>query len=266
MTRRWLCGVVLLAAAAGTLRAGDLKEMEAAGSLRVLAVMDEREPEFLAVKGGVPSGFDLEILQAFAKSQRLDLKVVPIAAWEALVPALLEQKGDLVAGRFTASPERRKRVSFTDEVFPTRTVLVTRRPHPPVASLAALGPAEKVGTIRGTAMVEALTAAGVPPARVDLSLVSGTLSPSLRSGKVTVAVWSIEGAMLAQRQDPELELGAFVGASESLAYAVRNGDVALRNALNEHLRTIRSTGTWNRLVVKYFGATAPEILRKAREP
>jgi ABC-type amino acid transport substrate-binding protein len=261
MTSRLLLGLTLVAATAS---AGDLKEMQAVGSLRVLAVIDEREPEFLALKGGAATGFDLEILQAFTKSQHLELKVVPIGAWEALVPALLEQKGDLIAGRFTASPERRKRVDFTEEVFPTRTVLVTRRPHPAVTDLAALAP-EKVGTIRGTSMVEALTTAGVPMARVDLSLVSGALSESLRSGKVTVAVWSIEGAMLAQRRDPQLELGAFVGPAESLAYAVRPGDVALRNALNDHLRTIRQTGTWNRLVVKYFGATAPNILKKARE-
>jgi ABC-type amino acid transport substrate-binding protein len=262
MKQRW-CGLAL-ALLAGAAGAADLKELQAAGSLRVLAVIDEREPEFLAVKGGTPTGFDLEVLSAFARSQNLKLNVVPIPVWEALVPALLEQKGDLIAGRFTASPERRKKVAFTDEVFPTRTVLVTRRPHPPLTALGALA-GEKVGTIRGTSMVEALASAGVPLARVDQSLVSGSLSESLRGGKVTVAVWSVEGAMLAQRQDRELELGAFVGPAESLAYAVRPGDAALRSALNEHLRTIRRTGTWNRLVVKYFGGTAPEILKKARE-
>jgi ABC-type amino acid transport substrate-binding protein len=254
-------GLTLVASAAA---AGDLKELQAARSLRVLAIIDEREPEFLALKGGAPTGFDLEVLQAFAKSQRLELKVVPIGAWEALVPALLEQKGDLIAGRFTATPERGKRVAFTEEVFPTRTVLVTRRPHPAVTTLSALA-TEKVGTIRGTSMVEALASAGVPMAKVDLSLVSGSLSESLRSGKVTVAVWSVEGAMMAQRRDPELELGTFVGPPESLAYATRPDDVALRHALNDHLRTIHRTGNWNRLVVKYFGAAAPNILKKARE-
>ncbi|HET8647946.1 MAG TPA: transporter substrate-binding domain-containing protein, partial [Vicinamibacteria bacterium] len=246
----------------GLASAVDLKELQAGGSLRVLAVVDEREPEFFSLKGGTPSGFDLEVLQAFARSQRLQLKVVPVPSWEALIPALLEQKGDIIAGRYTATPERRKRVSFTEEVFPSRTVLVTRRPHRPVTSLAL--DQEKVGTVRGTSMVEALAAAGVPLARIDQSLLTGTLSESLRSGKVTVAVWSLEGAMLAQRRDPELELGAFVGPAESLAYATRNADVALRAALDEHLRTIRRTGTWNRLAVKYFGAAAPEILRKAR--
>ena len=98
---RWLLGLTLVASAAA---AGDLKELQAVGSLRVLAIIDEREPEFLALKGGAPTGFDLEVLQAFAKSQRLELKVVPIGAWEALVPALLEQKGDLIAGPEPAAP------------------------------------------------------------------------------------------------------------------------------------------------------------------
>lgn len=252
---------ILLAAGAS---ATDLKELKATGSLRVLAVMNEREPEFLGLKGGIATGFDLEILEAFAKSQRLDLKLVPVGAWEALVPALLEQKGDLIAGRFTATAGRAKRVAFTEEVFPTRTVIVTRRPRPPVQSVEALAE-EKVGTIRGTSMVESLAAAGFPMAKLDQSLVSGGLSDALRGSKVTAAIWSVEGAMLARRMDPELELGAFVGLSESLAYAVRMEDTELKRALNEHLRTIRRTGDWNRLVVKHFGESAPAILRKARE-
>jgi ABC-type amino acid transport substrate-binding protein len=257
-------GFLLAGLVASGASATDLKEVKSAGTLRVLAIIDEREPEFLGIKGGVPSGFDLEILEAFVKSQHLELKLVPVGAWEALIPALIEQKGDIIAGRFTATASRAKRVAFTEEVFPTRTVIVTRRPRPPVQSLEALGQ-EKVGTIRGTSMVESLAAAGFPMARLDQSLVSGGLIDALRGSKVTAAVWSVEGAMLARRQDPELELGAFVGPSESLAYAVRQEDTELKRSLNDHLRTIRRTGDWNRMVVKHFGEAAPAILKKARE-
>jgi ABC-type amino acid transport substrate-binding protein len=264
MYRATAGGVLLAGLAAASAGATDLKELKGAGTMRVLAIMDEREPEFLGLKGGVPTGFDLEILEAFAKSQHLELKLVPVGSWEALIPALLEQKGDLIAGRFTATFSRAKRVAFTEEVFPTRTVIVTRRPRPAVTSLEALAQ-EKVGTIRGTSMVESLAAAGFPLARLDQSLVSGGLIDALKGTRVTAAVWSVEGAMLARRQDPELELGAFVGPPESLAYAMRLEDAELKRALNDHLRTIRRTGNWNRMVVKYFGEAAPAILKKARE-
>lgn len=77
-------------------------------------------------------------------------------------------------------------------------------------------------------------------------------------------MWAVEGAILAQRKDPALQLGAFLGPPESLAYDVRREDARLLAALNEHIRLVRQTGTWNRLVVKYFGNAAPDILNKAR--
>jgi ABC-type amino acid transport substrate-binding protein len=45
---------------------------------------------------------------------------------------------------------------------------------------------------------------------------------------------------------------------------VRKSDVALRKALNEYIENLRRTDTWSRLVVKYFGEMAPDVLRKAR--
>jgi ABC-type amino acid transport substrate-binding protein len=55
-----------------------------------------------------------------------------------------------------------------------------------------------------------------------------------------------------------------VGPPRSLAYGVRKADTALLQALNEYIDNVRRTPTWSRLVVEYFGAAAPEILRKAR--
>jgi ABC-type amino acid transport substrate-binding protein len=71
--------------------------------------------------------------------------------------------------------------------------------------------------------------------------------------------------MLAQRRDPDLSLGPVLGPLESLAYGVRKEDQALLGALNQHLQVVRSSGTWNRLTVKYLGDTAPAILKRARE-
>jgi len=38
----------------------------------------------------------------------------------------------------------------------------------------------------------------------------------------------------------------------------------LLRRLNEYVENTRRSATWSRLVVKYFGDAAPEILRKAR--
>lgn len=250
-----------LAAAAGV-GARDLPAIKKQGTLRVLAVLEEREPEFLSLKPGGPPGFDREILQGFARSQGLRLDMVLVAAWPALVPALVEGKGDLIAGRVSDTPARRAHADFTREVFPTRVVLVNRKPRPPITALSEAA-RMRLGSIPGTSMVDAMKAAGLPTQKL-VPLGAGTLSEALRSGKVEAAVWGLEGALLARRRDPALQIGPFVGPPESLAYGVRKGSPLLLRALNDHIALLRRTGTWTRLVVKYFGEAAPEILGTVR--
>lgn len=256
-----LAALLLAAAPAWS---ADLAEIKQRGALRVLGVLDTREPEFLSLKSEVAPGFDVEILMGFTKVQKVELKLVPAAGWGGLVPALLEGKGDLIAGRFSATPQRRRSILFTQEVFPTRTIVVTRKPHPGVQTLEQLK-AERVGTIVGTSMYEALLAAGLSPSAIDATLDSGGLSSALRKGTISAGVWWLEGAMKAQMKDAELSLGLVLGPPESLAYGVRKEDQDLLAALNQHLEVVRSTGTWHRLALKYFGDATPAILKRARE-
>jgi ABC-type amino acid transport substrate-binding protein len=75
----------------------------------------------------------------------------------------------------------------------------------------------------------------------------------------------VEAALTAKIATPDLEMGVFIGKPEALAYGVRKEDPRLLVALNEYINNLRKTQTWSRLVVKYFGTAAPEILKKARE-
>lgn len=265
MILRALAGAVVLtlAAASGPVRA-DLADVKTRGQLRVLGVLAAKTgDEFLNRSGGEAPGFDREILDGFARLQRVTLEVTAIPTWDALVPALLAGKGDLIAGRVTVTESRRKLIDFTSEVFPTRHVVFTRKPHRRVTTREELFE-EKVGTVKGTSMAEVIAQAGVPAARVDDTVPTGTLPIALKEGRITAAVLGVENAMAAQQRDPEIQLGMFLGAPGSLAYGVRKEDVELRKALSEYIDNFRRTPAWNRLVVKYLGDAAPEILRRAR--
>jgi ABC-type amino acid transport substrate-binding protein len=251
-----------LALAASPL-AADLAEVQARGVLRVLVNLDTRRPEFFSLKAGGPPGFDHEVLQAFVQLHRLKLEVVPVKGWDALIPALQAGRGDIIAGRFTDTEARRKAIDFTSEVFPYRLVVLTRKPHRVVGTLEELRE-EKIGTSKGSVMNEVLEKLGVPAASRDETIPTGGYVEALKAGRVTAAVWGVESAIASQREDPALQLGVFVGEPGSLAYGVRKGDAALLGALNEFIGNLRRSPTWSRLVVKYFGEAAPEILRKAR--
>lgn len=172
----------------------------------MITVTTNQRDDFLSTKPGV--GFDREVLEGFVSLHKLRLVLVQIPSWDGLIPALKEGRGDVIAGRFTVTEARRKEIDFTQEVFPTRNVAMSRSPHPVVATL--------------------------------------------------------EHAIAERHEDPAIQLGVFVGPPTSLAYGVRKQDTGLLAALDEYVGNLRRTPTWSRLVVKYFGAEAPEILRKAR--
>jgi hypothetical protein len=81
---------------------------------------------------------------------------------------------------------------------------------------------------------------------------------------VTAVVWGLECAIPSQRQDPEIQLGMFVGPPGRLAYGVRKEDAALLFALDEHIGSLRRGPAYYELVQKYFGDDAPEILKRVR--
>lgn len=263
--RAWITGRVaawlFLALGCGAAGASDLPELRAKGVLRVLAVDLDEPDEFFQFEG--EPGFDRELLESFARLQGLKLEPVAVSGWAELVPALVALRGDVIAGRFTVTDERKRRIAFTHETFPTRTVVLTRRPAQRVATLEALR-ALKVGTVRGSSMAEAVARAGVPRANVDDSIPPGALPAALAAGRVEAVLLGIESAIAAQRADPALELGLFVGPPGSLAFGVRAADAQLRQALDRYIDNVRRTATWNRLAIKYFGESAPEVLRKAR--
>ncbi len=103
-----LLAISLLAAPAAP--AGDLAEVKERGVLRVLAV-DLREPDEFFQFSGAP-GFDREILEGFARLQSVRLEPVAVSAWDDLVPALVADRGDVIAGRFTVTEDRHEAHRF----------------------------------------------------------------------------------------------------------------------------------------------------------
>jgi ABC-type amino acid transport substrate-binding protein len=253
--------VLTVAAARASASATDLGELQTRGELKVLAV--NGNPYFVAFNPAAPPGFDREIVEGFARLKGLNVKLIEVPSWDALIPALTSGKGDVIVGGLTVTPPRKALIDFTVEVFPTRNVVITRKPRKPVATLEELRQ-ERVGTIKGTSLAQAVADAKVPPKNIDDSVAPSAFGEALKSGKVTALVDGVEDALLLQQADPEIELGLFLGSPESLAFAVRKDSPQLHQALDEYLSNFRRTPTWNRLLVKYFGGSAIEVLKRAR--
>jgi ABC-type amino acid transport substrate-binding protein len=142
-------------------------------------------------------------------------------------------------------------------------VVVTRKPHRVVTTAEELV-TEKLGTEKGTSWAQATHDAGVPAANIDEGIPMQDLPAALASGRITASIFEVHVAIPAAHKDPQLQLGMVVGQPSSLAWAVRKSDGALLEALNGYLDAVRRTPTWHKLVVKHFGESAPEVLKRSR--
>jgi membrane-bound lytic murein transglycosylase F len=257
--RRPLALVLGLALASSSALAADL-ELRKPGVLQALVV--DGSPAFFLLKsaGAGDPGLDREILEGFARLHGLRVDAVEAPSWAALVPWLVEGRGDLLAGGVTETPARAQKIAFSAEVMPTRLVLVSRKPTRLLATLDDLRQ-EKVATVKGSSMAEALQAAGI---EFDGGVASGGVPEALRTGRASATLSGIEDALLYQRADASIQIGGFVGPSGTLAFGLRKDAPRLKQALDEYVTNLRHTPTWGRLVVKYFGDRAPELLKRAR--
>jgi len=244
-----------------TVLRADFEDIKKSGELRVLVV--DGAPVFISLASSGEPGLEREILDGFARMHGLHVRLVEVGAWKDLIPFLLEGKGDLVGGGVGDLPARRRQIDFSHEVFPTRDVVVTRRPTPAITTLEQLRTV-KVGTIRGTGLADRVAEVKIPKANVDDQVPSTGFGEALKTGRVTALIDGVEDALLLQRADPEVEMGMFLGPTHSLGFGVRKDCPALRDALSEYVSNVRKSPTWNRLVVKYFGTAAADVLKRAR--
>lgn len=252
---------LLICLAAAVVAGADLAEIRTRGSLRVLAAADE-DPAWFSQRGGSAPGFEREVLEGFARVQKLRFEVVPVARWEEAIPMLLREEGDLLGG-ISATPERRLRVDFTVELLPARSIVVTKRPHPPIKALAELR-AARLAIVPGTTWAEALEKAGVPVARAQRVADISEAIETIRTGHAEATVSGVVDFFLQRRRHRELEAGLLLGEPLSSAWAVAKTSPGLRQALDAYLGELRRSPNWSRLLVTYFGDDAPAIL--GREP
>jgi ABC-type amino acid transport substrate-binding protein len=259
MRTRVTGALAALLLAAGPAAAFDLPEIQARGSLRVIAA-DGEQPEMFDFDGDpAKPGLEREMIEGFARLKRLKLEVVKVGAFSERIPALLRGDGDVIVG-LVDTAERRKQIDFTAEVLPVRHVVVTHKPKAPVQSLDELR-RRKAGTIRGTTWARETAAAGVPESQTELFADTGPMLDALAAGRIEAAVMTVSDFTLAATRLPGLEAGLVVGEAGRAAWGVRKPDVKLKAELDAYLENMRSGPSWNRLIVVYFGEKALSVLR-----
>lgn len=104
----------------------DLKEIRADGKIK--ALINYSATSYFIYRGQ-PMGFEYELLNQYAKSQGVELEVIPIKNMDSVFIHLNHGVGDVVAANLTVTLDRKKQVDFSHPILFTKQVLVQRKPE-----------------------------------------------------------------------------------------------------------------------------------------
>lgn len=128
---------------------------------RVLRVAVPQDfPPFGFTRNGVVDGFDIAVARMLAADLRVALKAIPVASADRL-PALLEDRADIIIASLGKTPEREKDIDFSSAYAPTYIGVFGEAAAGTVDAAALKG--RRIGVVRGS-LDEAELKAQVPQA------------------------------------------------------------------------------------------------------
>jgi len=278
-TQRCLAAAILLLSLASTpVWADDLADIKARGELRHLGI------NYANFVTGAGDGFDVELVQGFAKHIGVKYKLVP-TDFVSVIRDLLGKdvvrqgdqvnlqgdfpvKGDMIATGFTVLPWREKVLLYSAPTFPSQVLLVARADSPdkPIKGSADLD-ADIVETkaMIGSKSVLVMEKTCLDPANyglkgkgIDLRMYTKSANlnemvPALIKGDADFSLLDVPDAILdLQRWAGKIKVIGPISGHQELAAAFPKNSPELRKAFDEYLVRLKADGSYDKLVDKYY--------------
>lgn len=270
--------VLALLLCATSARSADLDEVRARGVLRHLGV------NYANFVRGDGAGFDVELVQGFASAIGVRYELVYSDFYNVISDLLGKEirrdgsrvllegshpvRGDMISSGFTVLPWREQVVLFSAPVFPSQVLLLTKHnaTHQPVSKASVLS--DEIAATRNilgkrsllvmerTCLDPAnygLLGAGIDLRRYTASTNLDEMVPALLRGDAEFTLLDVPDVVVEMQRWPgRIKVIGPISEHQDLAAAFPHTSPKLRDAFNAYLRKIRTDGSYDRLVDKYF--------------
>jgi polar amino acid transport system substrate-binding protein len=218
------------------------------GSLKVCS--DIPYKPFDVMDGDTYTGFDGDLVNEIAQGLELELEVQD-SGFDGLQSglALNSNQCDMVASAMTITEDREKNLDFTDGYYDSEQSLMVPTGSD-IASIEDLD-GKKVGVQQGTTG-KSYTEENAPEGAQVISFPSDAeMFNAIKAGQVDALLQDLP-VNLAHTEGGDFEVVETYSTGEEYGFAVREGNTALRDAINEQLGELRDNGTYDELYEKYF--------------
>ena len=200
-----------------------------------------------------PAGFDLDIMRAVAAHIGVPLEFQKVTS-VTRIPLLLSGNIDLVAASMTHTREREKTIDFSLTYYTGGQSLLVRKDSPigAVADLAG----KRVAVQQGTTLEKTIERLA-PDARVTAFRDYDAAWLALAQGRADALTGSLNILQGFSKNNPGFKIVGGLLSSEPFGVGVRKGDWAMRDAVDETLQDMQTSGDYGKLYEKWFGGEPP---------
>ncbi len=205
-----------------------------------------------------PTGFEYDLVRAFAKSLGVSVRMKSIDRFSDILPMIANGDGDLAAAGITVTPQRATQVRFSPSYQQIRQQVIhsTRTPAPTNAK-ALVG--RSIEVVAGTSYVERLESLREKYPKLKWTEVQDMETEELlirvQEGQTEITIADSNIVALNQQYNPDLRVGFNLSDAEKLAWAFPLGDDnSLFDAASRFIDEIRASGELAHLIERHYGA------------
>lgn len=214
--------------------------------------MDLSYPPFEMInERGEPDGVSIAMARALSDylHRPLEIENIPFVG---LLPSLQTGKIDLIISSMTDTPERRKSIAFSDPYLKIGLGALTRK-NLDVSSIEDLNQADMKIAVRQGTTGQWWAQKNLPRATILVFDQEATAVLEVLQKKVDAFLYDEMSIWKHHHQHP-LETGALLSScqQESWSIGLRSSDTALRNQVNQFLKSFREEKGFERLGDRYL--------------
>lgn len=252
--------LILSAVLAGSLLCGGLSQAYAAQTYS--AAMDAAYPPFGSqdLKTREYVGYDVDIIKAIAKAEGFNVTVRNMA-FDGLIPALISNNIDIAINDITITPERAKRVDFSQRYYIAGLGIVVNADNNTIKTAKDLE-GKRLAVSIGSTGEEAARKIRDAKVRVFNSLNECYLELSNRGVDAVVNDIPTNDYYVVTAGKGKAKSLPVALTAEDLGIAVKKGNKELLAKIDSGLAKIKANGEFSKIYQKWFGKEPPAELLK----
>ena len=214
---------------------------------------DATFPPMEFVENGKRTGFDVELVEAIAKTLGRPVEWVDID-FKGLIPGLISKRFDMAVSAIYITDERKKVVDFTEPYYAGGLVVMVKDGNTSIQKPADLD-GKKVSVQVGTKSVAFLSEKYPKVQRVEVEK-NQEMFNLVDIGRADAAVTGKPAAYQYTRTRPGLRVLDEQLTTEEYGMALRKDTPELTRAVNGAIAKLKADGTYDAIVKKWFSGSA----------